>query len=279
MNEAFRKFDLTGKTALVTGGATGLGYEMSKALALSGATVVMAARREEVLKASADALMSIPDVGQVHYQCVDLNDRNSVQALADHANSTFDGIDIFVGNAGLDTAQPVHDILNEDLDAQMRVNLTANIELTRAFLPHMRKKKWGRLIYSSSAGSNLAGADDRVSVYGAAKSGLNSFARYVGAEGGRLGITANSLIIGVFFTEMMKEHLAPLDPDTRAAVLNSFSSVTFAGRLGHVEEIGGVVQLLASDAGSYINGASIAIDGGLSSTLRPSSQPSTGIPT
>lgn len=272
MNNAFKKFDLTGKTALVTGGATGLGYEMTKALVQSGAKVMMAARRVDVLKDSAEKIMSELSVDTVLYHQVDLLDRRSVKALADHAISTFDGVDIFIGNAGLDTSKRIDNIDDVAMDQVIRVNLTANIELTREFLPHMRKKKWGRIIYSSSAGSVLSSTDDFVSVYGAAKSGLNAFTKYVAGEAGCEGITANALILGIFMTAMLKDHLAAIENEqARRALMDSFCSMVALRRPGQPEEVTGLIQLLASDAGSYISGACIPIDGGYTAMLRPSS--------
>lgn len=272
MNDAFKKFDLTGKTAVVTGGATGIGYEMTKALAQSGARVMMAARRDDVLKSAASELNAELGVNNVCYHTVDLLSRDSVKSFSRHASSTLGGVDIFIGNAGLEALEKVDDINDESIDNQLRVNLSANIELTRDFLPHMRKKKWGRLIYSSSAASEKGGADDLISVYGAAKSGLNAFARFVSAEAGGYGITANSLILGIFMTPMLREHMSGLDEAGRKAMLANVTAMLSTRRVGDPKEVGGLIQLLASDAGSYITGASIAIDGGFTSTLRPASQ-------
>lgn len=270
MKDAFKKFDLSGKTALVTGGGTGIGYEMSKALALSGARVMIAARRESVLREAADRLNAELAHESVLCHPVDLSDRHSVKALAGHASATLKGVDIFIGNAGFEVQQRIDDLTDDAIDPQIRVNLTANIELTRAFLPHMREKRWGRVIYSSSAGSQLAGTDDMISVYGAAKSGINGFVKYVAAEGGYHGITANALILGMFQTDMAMDHLAHLPEDTRRALLQAFSSMVYVRRLGLPEEIGGLIQLLASDAGSYITATCIPVDGGFMSTMRPS---------
>lgn len=269
MGDAFKKFDLTGKTALVTGGGTGLGYEMTKALLESGAKVMIAARREDVLKSAAEKLMSEHPAGKVLYRHVDLLDSISVKALADHALSTLNGVDIFVGNAGVEVQERIDDLTDTAVEQQIRGNLTANIELTRAFLPSMRKKKWGRFIYSSSAASNTADSDDMMSVYGAAKSGLNAFARYVAAEAGYDGITANTLVIGVFLTDMAAAHFSTLPEETMKELAQSFSSMIFLRRTGRPEEIGGLVQLLASEAGSFITGACIPIDGGMTVAFRP----------
>lgn len=274
MNNGFSKFDLTGKTALVTGGATGLGLEMTRALLQSGAKVMMAARRENILKQVAQQISEELGVDTLSYHCVDLSRRDSVQALADHVIATFGGLDIFIGNAGMEAQQRIEDITDQAMDDTLRINLSANIELTRAFLPHMRKNKWGRIIYSSSEASEF-GSDDVLSVYGAAKSGLNAFARSVACEAGYDGITANTLVIGVFLTDMAMEHLnfEELGEEGMRELMEKYISMVPLRRPGMPSEIGGLIQLLASDAGSYISGVSIPIDGGWSAMMKPSERP------
>jgi NAD(P)-dependent dehydrogenase (short-subunit alcohol dehydrogenase family) len=267
MNTALDHFDLTGRSVLITGGATGIGLAMTRALAGAGATVMMAARREDVLKEAAEALNSEPGSGEVLWHPVDLTDRASVKALSAHATATLDGVDVFIGNAGTEIQQTVDDITDDAIDHQIRVNLTANIELTRDLLPHMRRKRWGRFVYCSSAASRLGSANDLMSVYGAVKSGINGFARYVAAEAGRDGITANTLILGIYLTEMVEEHLK--DQEARHQFLVEVPAMVAVGRPAETHEIGGLIQLLASDASSYITGAELAVDGGMTTMLRP----------
>lgn len=257
--------DLTGKSVLITGGATGIGLAMTTALARAGATVMMAARRETVLREAAERL-SAEGAGEVLWHPVDLVDRDSVKALARQAQETLDGVDVFIGNAGTEVQQPIDALTDDAIDQQIRVNLTANIELTRELLPAMRKRGWGRLVYCSSAASQCGSANDLMSVYGAAKSGLNGFARYVAAEAGRDGVTANCLVLGIFLTEMVEAHL---HGEARRQFLVEVPSMVALGRPARPAEVGGLIQLLASDAGGYITGASLAIDGGMTAMLRP----------
>ncbi len=273
MSEAFKKFDLTGRTAVVTGGSAGLGYYMARGLMRSGAKVVIAARREQVLKDSAEKLAAEAPEGSVEYATVDLGDRSSTAAFAESMLEKYRGVDIFVGNAGLDSFEPVESINDDVLDKVFQVNVTANIALTRAFLPHMREQKWGRFIYSSSATSVASSAQDGISVYSASKSAINAFTRATAAETGQDNITANSLVLGVYETEMYADVLKGLEaahgPEAALGMTRSFSTMTAAGRLGQCEEIEGLIQLLASDAGSYITGTNLAADGGMSIILRP----------
>lgn len=265
---ALSHFDLTGKSVLITGGGTGIGLAMTRALAGVGATVMMAARRESVLKEAADALNAQPGLGEVLWHPVDLTDRASTKALSAHATNALGGVDVFIGNAGAEIHQPIDELTDEAIDQVLRVNLVSNMELTRDLLPHMRRNKWGRFVYCSSAASQFGSANDLMSVYGSAKSGINGFARYVAAEAGRDGITANSLVIGLTLTEMVAEHLKK-SAELRHEFLVEAPAMTMPGRPAQPDEIGGLIQLIASDAGGYITGTSLAIDGGMTAMLRP----------
>jgi len=269
MASAFEQFNLKGKTALITGGATGLGYDMAKALAKSGATVMLAARRAEVLKAAAEKLMQEPDIGTVLWQRVDLNDRASVKELTRHAVAAMGGVDIFIGNAGAVAHERIDDITDDAMEQEIRVNLTANIELTRDLLPQMRKKKWGRFIYSSSRVSLGGSANEKLCMLGVTKAGLNALAKYVAAEAGRDGITANALLIGPFMTDILQGTFDSFDEASRQAFTKRLSAMSCVGRPGNPNEITGLVQLLASAAGNYITGALIPIDGGSSALINP----------
>ncbi|MET0988025.1 MAG: SDR family NAD(P)-dependent oxidoreductase [Steroidobacteraceae bacterium] len=277
MSDAFKKFDLSGKTALVTGGGTGIGYYMTRGLMRSGARVMIAARRGEVLEQAAAKLRSESKAGSVCSHTVDLSRRESIKALAEHAIKTLDGVDIFIGNAAQDVFESVEKISDAVIDQLFQVNTSANIELVRVFLPGMRRKKWGRILFSSAGASVAASAQDSMAIYSATKAALNSFARTTAAEAGHDGVTVNSLILGGYITPMMAEHLALLEKTQGREVAKSFTdgfaSMMALGRMGRCDEVEGIIQLLASDAGSFITGTSLAVDGGLGIMLRPHTPP------
>jgi NAD(P)-dependent dehydrogenase (short-subunit alcohol dehydrogenase family) len=161
-------FDLTGKTALVTGGGTGLGYHMTRALARSGATVLIASRRAEVLREAAGRLNAeCRGGGEVRWHPVDLNDRSGVRGLAEHALLTLGRVDIYIGNAGQDINEHISNVKDTSIDQLMQVNISANVELVRALLPGMKARRWGRVMFSSSvstvvtsdAGSYITGTN------------------------------------------------------------------------------------------------------------------------
>jgi NAD(P)-dependent dehydrogenase (short-subunit alcohol dehydrogenase family) len=279
-SDAFRKFDLTGKTAVVTGGGTGLGYYMARGLARSGARVMIAARREDVLKESAARLTAESQGNEVLHHRLDLADRASVSAFTEHAIATMGVVDIFVGNAGIDCLEPIDNIKDESIDAMCQVNIAANVSLVRAFLPGMRKKKWGRILFSSSGTSVCASPAEGMGMYTAVKGALNAFTRTAAAEAGHDGITVNSIIFGIFDTEIVKDVARMLEaqtPGATKAFYDSFSSMIALGRWGKEQEVEGLVQFVASDAASYLTGANLVYDGGLTTMLRPSPPPESPI--
>ena len=277
MSNAFKKFDLTDKTAVVTAGGTGMGYYMTRGLMRSGAKVLIAARRENVLQEAAEKLRSESEAGEVLYHTVDLADRASIKSFSDYAIDTLNGVDIFIGNAAQDIFEPLDSIADANIDQMLQVNLSSNMELTRNFLPHMRQNKWGRILFSSSCTSLLSAAQDGMSIYTATKSALNSFARTAAAETGHDGITVNSLALGVYRTEMMDELLERMEQTAGAeavkAYTDSYTSMTALGRLARPDEVEGMIQFIASDAGSYFTGTTTALDGGMTSMLRPNTPP------
>jgi NAD(P)-dependent dehydrogenase (short-subunit alcohol dehydrogenase family) len=195
-----------------------------------------------------------------------MSDSASVNEFGDYLDHDLGGVDILVGNAGADTFEFVGEITESEAERVLRVNLISNIMLTNRLLPGMRRKKWGRIIFSSSICGVLGTANEGLSVYGASKAGLDGFMKYVAAEAGPDGITANCLTIGMYQTDMMQEYA---DGDVSDTFIRGYLGMTALGRMGKPSDMAGIVQLLASDAGAYITGATIPVDGGIVSTLRP----------
>lgn len=276
MKDAFKKFDLTGKAAVVTGGGTGLGYYMARGLARSGARVMITARREQVLKDAAANISKESDGAQVLYHLVDLADRNSVQKLAQHAIETLGGVDIYIGNAATLHFEHLESIQDESMETMFQVNVAANVALVRAFVPGMRERKWGRVLFSSSAACEKISAFEGTGIYSAVKSALNAFTRVGAAEAGGDGVTFNSLILGFHMSDLNREAMEGLEkqkPGAGKALMQEVASMTALGRAGELPEIEGTIQYLASDAASYVTGASIPVDGGLTIMMRPKPVP------
>jgi NAD(P)-dependent dehydrogenase (short-subunit alcohol dehydrogenase family) len=266
-------FDMTGRAAVVTGGGTGLGYEMARALAEGGARVVLAARRLEVLEKAAEQLRRETGA-QIDCGSLDLSKPDEVDDWAQTIVSQTGGVDILVGNSAHEEDTKVDDITEPKAVQTLQINLIANMQLVRAFLPAMRKKKWGRIIFSSSVGAIRASAQTGMSIYAASKAGLNGFVRVAAAEVGRDGITVNALNLGMYHTEMLDRIiLDKMRQDSGEEAVKAFISGASAnnalGRFGQCHEVGGIVRLLASNEGGYITGQDIAVDGGLSTLMRP----------
>jgi NAD(P)-dependent dehydrogenase (short-subunit alcohol dehydrogenase family) len=268
--KGFERFDLTGKSCFVTGGSMGIGYNIALSLLKSGARVMIAARREAKLTEAVERLRNDWPGAEVDYVTLDLTDPNSVAKAADHAIRKYDGVDVFVGNAAIQLQEYLEDIQQDSCDKMFQANVTANIMLTKAFTEKMRQNRWGRIIFSSSVMANHASPNERVTTYTTAKGAIDSFTLAAAAEVGRDNVTVNSINLGVFITEMSDDVLASSKVEEQPREVGKmYASMTCSGRFGKTEDVEGMIQLLASDAGSYINGANLALDGGLARLVRP----------
>lgn len=245
-------FDLTGRVALVTGGSKGLGKAMARGFAEAGADLVISSRHEDELqKAAREIGEGCP--GRVEYVVADMCDRADVQRLADTALARMGRIDILVNNAGSNQPQPIDEITDEAWDRIIELNLTSCMALTRAVVPQMKARKWGRIIHISSI-MGLVSKDGRNS-YSATKSALLGLARASALDLGPHNITVNCIAPGPFLTDLPSTVLT-------AEQRQVFADRTALGRWGDPRELAGPALLLASDAGSYITGSVLVVDGG-----------------
>ena len=245
-------FDLSSRTALVTGGSKGLGKAMARALAKAGASVAISSRHEDELKSAA------AEIGQeTHAKVVpltaDMTHRGEVKGLAERAIAALGKVDILINNAGGNMPQPIDQITDEVWDHFVELNLSSCMALTRALVPQMKDRKWGRVIHISSI-MGFTSIPER-SVYSATKSALLGLARASALDLGKFGITVNCIAPGPFLTELL---LRNFTEEAR----QKFADRTALGRWGDPEELAGPVLLLASEAGSYITGACLVVDGG-----------------
>ena len=192
-------FDLTGEVALVTGGSKGLGKAMARGFAEAGANIVISSRHEDELQAAQKEIQAGTKI-KVAYRVADMNDREEVKALAKFALDTFGRVDILVTNAGGNTPQTIDAITDEVWDRVVELNLTSCMALTRALVPQMKERKWGRIIHISSI-MGLASKTGR-NVYSATKSALIGLARASSLDLGEFGITVNCICPGPFLTDL-----------------------------------------------------------------------------
>jgi len=245
-------FDLSGRVALVTGGSKGLGLAMATGFAEAGADVIISSRHEDELKQAADEIRKAGG-GKVEYVVADMVERRDVARLAQTALAWQGRVDIVVNNAGTNNPQPIDQIHDEDWDRIIELNLTSCMALTRDLVPQMKERRWGRVIYMSSI-MGLASKDGR-GPYSATKSALLGLARAAALDLGEYGITVNCIAPGPFLTDLPGKMLT----DEQKKV---FADRTALGRWGNPREMAGPALLLASDAGSYITGSVVVVDGG-----------------
>ena len=245
-------FDLTGRSALVTGGSKGLGRAMATALAHAGAELVLASRHEDELASAAADLRALGT--RVEYVVADLAQREDVERLAREAVTRLGKIDIFLNNAGSNCPQPIDQIRDDDWDRILQLNLTSGMALCRALTPKMKERRWGRIVHMSSI-MGLASKEGR-SLYSATKSALLGLARASALDLGEFGVTVNCIAPGLFGTELPRAMLGPREQA-------DFARRTALGRWGEPSELAGTILLLASDAGAYITGSVLVVDGGL----------------
>lgn len=246
-------FSLTGKVALVTGSARGLGFEMARALAAHGARVLLngrdaaaVARSAEVIRAAGGSVEEVPfDVGAPEAVAVAFSEIDRLSSR----------LDILVNNVGIRDRRGIFEFDLGDIRQMLEVNLVAPIAIAREAATRMIKGgHGGRIINVTSLAATLAGPRD--AAYASAKGGLSALTRALAAEWGPHGITVNGIAPGFFATETNAEVVAN-EGFTR--VLARRASL---GRWGRPEEIAGAVVFLASDAASYVTGEIVAVDGG-----------------
>ncbi|HXY34686.1 MAG TPA: SDR family NAD(P)-dependent oxidoreductase [Planctomycetaceae bacterium] len=250
-------FDLSGRVALVTGGSKGLGKAMARCFAEAGADVVISSRHEDELK-TALAEIRAGTSARGLYVVADMTKRAEPDRLAKAAVGEMGHVDIVVNNAGSNVPEEIDKITDANWDQILELNLSSCMALTRALVPQMKSRKWGRIIYISSVMglASRAGRD----AYSATKSAVIGLARANALELGSFGITANCLAPGPFLTDLPGRLLS-------AAEKEAFANRTAVGRWGDPRELAGPALLLASDAGSYITGQTLVVDGGMLSMI------------
>lgn len=245
-------YDLTGRVALVTGGSKGLGKAVARGFAEAGADVVISSRHEDELKPALDEILA--GTGRRGaYVVADMANREDVRRLARTAVERMGRVDILVNNAGTNAPQPIDQIADDVWDRVMEVNLTSVMALTRELVPGMKERKWGRVIHVSSI-FGLVSKEKR-NTYSATKAALVGLARASAIDLGPFGVTVNCIAPGPFLTDLP---LSILSAEEKKA----FADHTCVGRWGEPKELVGPCLMLASDAGSYVTGHVLFVDGG-----------------
>jgi NAD(P)-dependent dehydrogenase (short-subunit alcohol dehydrogenase family) len=253
MSAAFaaQLFDLRGRTALVTGGNSGIGEAMATALGAAGAQLILMARREEALHSSAERLRALGM--QVLILSCDLADIEATREGARQALA-LGPIDILVNAAGVNTREPFGAVSPSSWQTQINLHLSAPFFLSQALAPHMKTRAWGRIINIASLQSYRAFGNS--APYGAGKGGVVQLTRAIAQEWSAHGITCNAIGPGFFPTALTAAVFANQE------LADKNAAQTCIGRNGRLEDLHGATVFLASNASAYITGQTLMVDGG-----------------
>ncbi|MCV2875625.1 3-oxoacyl-[acyl-carrier-protein] reductase [Rhodobacteraceae bacterium XHP0102] len=241
-------FDLTGKSALVTGASGGIGADIARALHGAGAVVALSGTRVEPLEALAAELGE-----RTHVLPCNLSDAEAVEALPKQAVEAMGAVDILVNNAGITRDNLFMRMSDEEWAQVLEVNLTSTMRLCRGVLRGMMKSRWGRIINISS----IVGATGNPGQgnYAAAKAGMVGMSKSLAYEVASRGVTVNCVAPGFIATPMTDK----LNEDQKAAINVKIP----AGRMGTPEEIAAAVLYLASQEAGYVTGSTLHVNGGM----------------
>ena len=242
---------LNARTAIVCGASQGMGLAIAEAFAREGMNVAMFARRRRVLETEAERLGALPVQG-------DVTNPQDCERLVGRTIEAFGGIDVLVNNSGGPPRGSALEIDEQALEAAVALLLTSAVRLTNLCLPHLRKSPAGRIVNIES--STVREPADNLALSNAVRPGVVGWAKTLSREIGPDGITVNTIAPGRIDTERLKEIYpdGPSEEDLKPIPLR---------RLGRPDEIAAVVCFLASDAGSYVTGTVIPVDGGLTRGL------------
>ena len=246
-------FDLTGKTALVTGASGGIGGAIAKALHAAGATIAIHGTRREALDALAAELGANGGEARVHVLPANLSKPEEVEQLAKDAEAAMGSLDILVNNAGITKDGLILRMKDEDWDAVINVNLTAAFRLCRAAVKGMMKRRSGRIINITSI-VGVTGNPGQVN-YCASKAGMIGMTKALAQEVASRNITVNAVAPGFIATAMTDE----LNDEQKARI----NAQIPAGRMGTSEEIAAAVLYLASNEAAYVSGQTLHVNGGM----------------
>ncbi len=242
-------FDLSGKTACVTGASAGLGRRSADVLIAAGVRVVGVARRGEALAEWVEG-----QTGQAGFVEADLSDRGCLNKVIKDVADVFGPPDILINAAGINTREAADDVTPENWDVTLDLNLAAPFFLAQGFVPAMKQNGFGRIINFASLQSFRAFPGGLA--YGTSKGGVSQMTRAMAEAWSSFGITANALAPGFFRTELT----APVFDDPDRAARNA--AQTCIGRNGEPEDIDGPILFFCSPASSYVTGQVLSVDGG-----------------
>ena len=256
---------LTGRVAVITGGSQGIGREIARLLASEGADLVLAARRTDVLEATADELRGATG-RRVVALTADVATAEGPLAIAEAALAEFDRVDILVNNAGKGFNKPLDDLTDADWYASIDLNLMSAVRSCRALVPQMCERGWGRVVNISTRVAREP--DPYFAAYAASKAALINFSKNLANAHSSDGVLTNCIVPGLIRSEAIDQAAQKSAVETGLTVdevmVRTLKKRPIpAGRLGEPTDVAGLVALLCSDHGAWITGACFTIDGGI----------------
>ena len=250
------RYDLSGKTALVTGGTRGLGNAMARGLAQAGADLIITGRKQEGCDTAAAALAESTGRKVLPLAC-HMGDWDQIDTLVERAYSEFGQIDVLVNNAGINpTIAPVADLTESFFDKLLAVNLKGPVHLASKIGPRMAEAGGGSIINIITIGAYNGGPG--VGAYSASKAALLNMTRVMAWEWAELKVRVNAVAPGPFKTDMMIGAEAAM-----AGFMDGAAAATLQKRVADPEEIIGMIVYLASDASSFVTGSDFKVAGGM----------------
>lgn len=247
-----KAFDLTGNTALITGGGSGLGLGMAQCLAACGAKVIISGRREETLK---QALETIE--GDAVYIAHDVTDLEANPSFVEHVEAAHGSVDHLINNAGVHLKKPADEVSDAEFQAVLQTHVNAAFSLSREFGKRMIERGQGHILFTASMASYMG--IPMVAAYSAAKSAHLGLVRALAADFSPKGVRVNAIAPGWIHSEMMHKAVNA-DPERKYKIL----SRTPLNRFGDPEDVGWAAAYLCSPAAKFVTGVSLPVDGGVS---------------
>ncbi len=254
----FSMFDLNGRRALVTGARRGIGRAIAEALAALGARVAVhhAGSAEEAIDAQDVVATIVTHGGKATAFAADFAEPGAGTGLASRLDDEFGPIDILVLNASIELLEPPESVSTEHFDRQIAINLRAPLELLQGVLPGMKQRGWGRIVAIGSV--QQVKPHPQMLIYAGTKAAQLNWVRNLARHIGPCGVTVNNLAPGAIWTARNDMFLSD------AGFREEMERRIPLGRVGRPDDLVGAAMLLCSDAGRYINGADILVDGGMS---------------
>ena len=252
-------FDLSGKVALITGGAHGIGFSIAEGMARCGATVCFNCSSQASYEKGMAAYQAAGI--EAHGYVADVTDWDAVQAMVDKIAAEVGPVDILVNNAGIIQRKPMLETSTEDFEKVLKVHVVGAFNCSKAVLPAMIDKRAGKIINICSMMSELG--RETVSAYAAAKGGLKMLTKNIASEYGAYNIQCNGIGPGYIATPQTAP-LREIQPDGSRHPFDQFIiAKTPAGRWGEASDLGGPAVFLASEASDFVNGHILYVDGGI----------------